>query len=99
MIQTPLASPDLKIVGARATALLCWVDPVEAATRDRDSLTKIAKLAGVTKAAASRWLVHLHDDLGIEIGIWKSQLARRKYREAQIKAFAAGNHARFSARI
>jgi hypothetical protein len=69
--------PSPVLAGARAAALLCWLDPVEAKTRDRDSLTKIARLAGVTKSAASRWLVELRDALGLQVGMGKSQMSRK----------------------
>jgi hypothetical protein len=68
------------------------LDPIEAATHDRDSLTKIAAQAGVSKAACSKWLVELRDSLGVTVGMGKSQLARQNYRNAQYKSFAAGKH-------
>jgi hypothetical protein len=68
------------------------MDPIEAATHDRDSLTKIAKQCGVRKAACSAWLVDLRDALGVSASVGKSFFARQTYRQAQIKSFAEGRH-------
>jgi hypothetical protein len=92
------APPTLTLVGARCAALLAWLDPIQAATHNRDSLTKIAAQADVTKAAVSKWLIELRDALGLQVGIGKSQMARAKYRDAQYKAFAAGKHSSFTRR-
>jgi hypothetical protein len=92
------APPTLTLVGARCAALLAWLDPIEAATHDRDSLTKIAAQAGCTKAPCSKWPVELRDSLGLQVGMGKSQTARAKYRDAQYKAFAAGKHSAFTRR-
>src|SRR6516164_5321625 len=85
--------PDLKRVGARAAALLAWLDPTETATHDRESLTKIARQAGVTKQAISKYLIELRDSLGITVGIGKRHTARQAYRNAQYRALGKGRHA------
>lgn len=89
------APPSLALVGARCAALLCWLDPIEAATHERDNLAKIAAQAGITKQAISKYMVELRDSLGITVGPGKRHTARQAYREAQVRAFAQGTHASF----
>jgi hypothetical protein len=87
--------PDIKLVGARAASLLAWMDPIEAKTHNRATLTDIAKQANITKQAVSKWLVELRDSIDLQIGVGKSNLSRRAYREAQIRPLGAGTHAKF----
>ena len=90
------ASPNLTHCGARAAALLYYLDPIEAAVHKRGSFVAIARESGVTKQAVSKWLIELRDSIGLQMTAGKSHFARSKYRDAQIRAFAVGRHTAFT---
>jgi len=55
-----------------------------------------AKQIGVTRASLSKHSIKLAEEFGLGHARWrKSEGARLKYRNAQIKAMAAGTHASF----
>ena len=81
------ASPDLRHCGSRAAALACLLDPIHA-PHGRSDLTAIAKEAGVTKAATSKWLVDFRDQVGTSLTIGKRSSQRDVYRRAQNAAYA-----------
>lgn len=74
--------------GARIHSLLFLIDPTNARYR---SLADIANAAGMTRAACSKALVLLRDQLGDVLPI-RGMLARESYRKAQHAAVAAGVH-------
>ena len=74
--------------GARINALLFLIDPTNARYK---SLTEIAAAAGMTRAAVSKALLTLRDQLGDIMPI-RPMMQRENCRKAQVAAIAAGCH-------
>jgi transposase-like protein len=86
------SSPNLTYCGARAAALLCLLDPINA-PHHRDSLANIAREAGVTRAAISKWIVQFREEADISLTVGKLNSTRETFRNAQLEAVANGTHA------
>jgi hypothetical protein len=82
---------DLKLVGARVASLGCLLYATDM-QHGRTTLSAIAKEAGVTKQAVSKWLCEFRDELGFNVSIGKSASARSKYALAQHRAVVKGTH-------
>ena len=55
-----------------------------------------ARQIGVTRASLSKHAIHLAEEFGLGHARWrKSEGARSKYRDAQLRAMASGTHASF----
>jgi hypothetical protein len=93
ILQWICSSKDLRLAGARAASLLCFLDPVNA-PHGRDSLTKIASEADCTKAALSAALLDLRDQTGCALSMGKLASTRERYAQAQKAAVQAGCHSR-----
>src|SRR5438128_1540364 len=74
-------------VGAKAEALLFWLDPNQS---KYTSLTAIARACGLTKAAISKQLLSLKDQLGSAVSVGKLSSTRQTYRQAQIDCMERG---------
>jgi hypothetical protein len=61
----------------------------------RVNLAAIAREAGCTKQALSKWLCEFRDEVGVTMTVGKNQSAREKYAIAQRKALLNGTHASF----
>ena len=83
-------APNMASVGAKAESLLFLLDP----NRSRYvSLADIAATANMTRAALSKWLRRLKDEIGLFLSAGKMEGSRQTYAKAQHAAVAAGCHA------
>jgi hypothetical protein len=83
-------NPDPKMTSARANAILYWLHTE--ASRFSD-YSEIANFHGLTKAAISKALLTLKDEVGCRLPVGKRTQSRATYARAQLKAVAEGRHA------
>jgi biotin operon repressor len=77
--------PDPAIVGAKLLSLMVMLHPEESPFA---SLTEVADAIGMTRAAPSKWMIELRDEVGCLISVGKLQGSRDKYRQAQLRSVA-----------
>jgi len=85
------STPNIKWAGARACALLAYLDGVNA-PHGRDTLARIAREAGLTRAALSKSLVALRDELGMQLWCGKRAGSREVFRQAQHESVRRNTH-------
>ncbi len=83
------ASDTLTGAGARAAALLTYLDPVNSRF---ESLADIARDAGLTRATLSKALLELRDQAGVNLSMGKLAGTRSTYSTAQREAVSKGTH-------
>jgi biotin operon repressor len=85
----PNRPANLAHVGARAESLLFLLDSNQSRYK---SLADIGRAAGLTRAAISKALIELKDQVGLMLSAGKGHFTRATYRQAQIEALEAGRH-------
>ena len=86
---------DIRTVAAKCEALLFWLDPNQS---KYESLADIARVTGHTRAAISKQLLNLKDQLGSCVSVGKRSHTRATYRACQVEAIEKGTHASFKRR-
>jgi hypothetical protein len=76
--------------GARAEALMYWLNPGESRFA---TYSDIAKEAGITRAAISKMMLSLRDQSGVCMPVSKLNSSRETYRKSQLLAVKEGRHA------
>lgn len=90
------ASRNLTHVGARIASLAVLLDPNNAGpSKKRWTLADIAREAGITRSAISRWLVDFRDSAGTSLTVGKRSSMRAKYRQSQAEAVERHTHSSF----
>ena len=80
---------DPRTVAAKCEAVLFWLDPNQSKYR---SLSEIGCATGLTRAAISKQLLGLKDQLGSAVSVGKLGSTRSVYRKAQLDCLERGNH-------
>ena len=80
---------EVKIVASRALALHWLLSPENS---QYDSMSDIARVCQVTKAAVSKALLSLKDQTGCAINAGKGHFTRATFANAQLDAVAGGTH-------
>jgi len=83
---------NLKTSGARVLALLAMLDPIKQSMRN---LSEVARLAGCSRAALSKFLVNFRDTYGFGLIAGKLQGSRAAYREGQLRSLRNSTHSSF----
>jgi hypothetical protein len=78
------------LVASRVLALQRWLWPAESRY---DSMSPIAADCQCTKAAISKALLNLHDELGMRLPVGKNYHTRARFSEVQKRLVKTGRHA------
>jgi hypothetical protein len=81
---------DIRTVAAKCEALLFWLDPNQSRYT---SLAAIGRATGLTKAAISKQLLGLKDQLGSSVSVGKMSSSRDTFRNVQRALVREGRHA------
>jgi hypothetical protein len=81
---------ELAKAGARANLVVYLLNPAEC---KYGSLRELAEASGCTKQALSEALMDWRRELNLGLNLGKRAYTSESYRQAQDRAFAAGNHA------
>jgi hypothetical protein len=95
IMEAILKADNLTMAGAHAAALGVFLDPVH---NDRfgSNLAEIAREAGCTRAALSKFLMDFRRAVGIHLTAGKRSGASESYRQAQRDCIAAKTHSSFT---
>jgi len=80
----------IRTVAAKCEALLFWLDPNQSKYK---SLSDIADACQITRAAVSKMLLGLKDQLGSAVSVGKGSHTRETYRQVQRNLAIEGKHA------
>jgi hypothetical protein len=90
------APADIRTVAAKCEALLYWLDPNQS---KYSSLTEIAEACQLTRAAVSKQLLNLKDQIGSCVSAGKMSSSRETYRDTQRRLVHEGRHASDTRRL
>jgi biotin operon repressor len=83
-------------IASKAEAVLFWLDPIQSRY---SSLADIARALGITRAAISKQLLDLKDQIGSCVSAGKMSGTRATYRAKQLELVASGKHASDTRRL
>ena len=84
---------SIALAGANAHLLVYWLNPEGCRYR---SLREIAAAAGVTRACLSKHLMAFRKQIGLHIGLGKTEHASEVYSQAQHASYANHDHTSFT---
>lgn len=90
MLAWVISARNLTEAGAKAACIQFLLHPEES---KYDSYSAIAREVGMTRAAVSKWMLTLHDSIGLRMPVSnKRSGCREKYSQAQLRAVKRGTH-------